>query len=278
MGPLQVNLSVNHSPDARNAANMEKEMAMQKAAWMDKQYKDPTLSPPVLFPDLLNMGHRDPFDFIPPWMSRSELYNSMSRISRYDDDFMNYGPPSRMDFASMMHDPMSSMPFGGGRGMPPSDMGYFPEDYGAHYGSNDYGPPPRGGHPDTMEFTKQGRQHVSNSEEKRLKKDYWNPNRNLESKYGGHKSTSPCAGGGNKAESGTRLFVQNLPELYEQSHLKQLFSSYGEITDVTIQRDRHGKSIQCGFVSFSVSNDANNALEALDGVMLSTQTLVIHVM
>lgn len=242
--PLQVNLSVNHSPDARNAMpmNMEKEMAMQ--------------------------GHRDPFDFIPPWMSRSELYNTAMHRLRYEDDFMN--PPrtgGMSDFASMMHDPMSSMPFGGGRGMPPPDMGFFPEDYGSGYGGGEYGPPPRSlGHPDTMEFSKQGRP------------DHWS--RNHESKYGSHKSSpTPCAGGPSKqGDPGTRLFVQNLPEFYEESQLKQLFGSYGEITEVTIQRDRNGKSIQCGFVSFTVPNDANNALEALDGVMLSTQTLVIHVM
>jgi RNA recognition motif-containing protein len=155
--------------------------------------------------------------------------------------------------------------------MPPPDMGFFPDDYGSHYGS-DYGSH-RGsagmGHPDTMEFSKQGRS------------DYGWGSRNGESKFESQKSSSPtnCAGGSPaKSESGARLFVQNLPEFYEESHLKQLFSSYGEIKNTTIQRDRHGKSIQCGFVSFSQTEDANNALEALDGVMLSTQTLVIHVM
>lgn len=243
--PLQVNLSVNHSPDARN---MEKEMSM-------------------------NHG-RDHMDFMPSWMSRSEMYNSAMHggrgSSRFDDDFM-FGPPSsRMDFASMMHDPMVHMSFGGSRGMPPPDMGFFPDDYGSHYGGSDYGPH-RGsagmGHPDTMEFSKQGRS------------DYGWGSRNGESRFESQKSASPpnCAGG-SKSESGARLFVQNLPEFYEESHLKQLFSSYGEIRNTTIQRDRHGKSIQCGFVSFDQTENANNALEALDGVMLSTQTLVIHVM
>jgi len=259
--PLQVNLSVNHSPDARN---MEKEMAM-------------------------NHGHgRDHMDYMPSWMSRSEMFNSAMHggrgFSRFDDDFM-FGPStSRMDFASMMHDPMSHMPFGGGRGMPPPDMGFFPDDYGSHYGGSDYGPP-RGsagmGHPDTMEFSKQGRSRGSNPRADHLKKDYGWGSRNGESRFESQKSNSPpnCAGGSSsKSESGARLFVQNLPEFYEESHLKQLFSSYGEIKNTTIQRDRHGKSIQCGFVSFSQTDDANNALEALDGVMLSTQTLVIHVM
>merc|ERR1719466_579145 len=88
-------------------------------------------------------GHgRDHMDFMPSWMSRSEMYNSAMHggrgFSRFDDEFM-FGPPtSRMDFASMMHDPMSHMSFGG-------------SDYGPHRGSAGMG------HPDTMEFSKQGR-------------------------------------------------------------------------------------------------------------------------
>jgi len=265
--PLQVNLSVNHSPDARN---MEKEMSMNHT--MDE---DMSMKSSIELTASATRGHgRDHMDFMPSWMSRSEMYNSAMHggrgFSRFDDEFM-FGPPtSRMDFASMMHDPMSHMSFGGSRGMPPPDMGFFPDDYGSHYGGSDYGPH-RGsagmGHPDTMEFSKQGRS------------DYGWGSRNGESRLGSQKSNSPpnCAGG-SKSESGARLFVQNLPEFYEESHLKQLFSSYGEIKNTTIQRDRHGKSIQCGFVSFSQTDNANNALEALDGVMLSTQTLVIHVM
>merc|ERR1712118_430197 len=47
-----------------------------------------------------------------------------------------------------------------------------------------------------------------------------------------------------------RLFVQNLPTFYEESHLTQLFSSYGEITVATVQRDKKGKSIGTAFVTF----------------------------
>jgi RNA recognition motif-containing protein len=129
-------------------------------------------------------------------------------------------------------------------------------------------------HPDKKEFSMQGRQEYTT----------WN-NPNFDDSYDYKKSSHktqasvPCAGGSaSNNEGGTRVFVQNLPEFYEESHLKQLFSSYGEITDVTIQRDRNGKSMQCGFVVFDVSSHANSAHEALDGVMLSTQTLVIHVM
>jgi len=261
--PLQVNLSVNHSPDARQMS-LEKEMAMH--------------------------GGRDPFnDYFPPWMSRSELYNTaMHRIGREDDFMMGYGGMGGM-YEPMMHDPLASMPFGG-RGMPPPprDMGFYADDYGSAYGG-DYGPPPRShmgnvggdyGPPPRSQMGNLNFQPVRN-----MKKDYgWN--RGADSKYGGapknnantgHSGTKQAVAGAESA----RLFVQNLPEFYEESQLKQLFSSYareGEITEVTVQRDRNGKSIQCGFVMFTASSDANRALESLDGVTLSTLTLMIHVM
>merc|ERR550519_1187420 len=102
----------------------------------------------------MDANSRDPLDFM-PWMARSELYNTaMHRYSRFDDDFPMYGGRSGpMDFASMMHDPMVNMSFGGGRG-PSSD--FYPEEYGGY--SGDYGPRGHGGmgHPDTKEFSMQG--------------------------------------------------------------------------------------------------------------------------
>jgi len=79
-------------------------------------------------------------------------------------------------------------------------------------------------------------------------------------------------------KEGSRLFVQNLPTFYEESHLTQLFSSYGEITAATVQRDKKGKSIGTAFVTFRKNEDALRAIEALDEVMLSTQTLKIRQM
>jgi len=190
------------------------------------------------------------------------------------------------DFAAMMHDPMGNVPFGGGRDYVPP---FHPEDYGYP----DYLRGPMGPGPMEKDFSMQGRPFVLSqhkdqpllSKKKSFSIDYNSWNRDAKP-YTPTKSTNTtaavaCAGGSDantKVENGTRLFVQNLPEFYEESHLKQLFSSYGEITKVTIQRDRHGKSIKCGFVNFTVADHASNALEALNGVMLSTQTLVIHVM
>jgi len=172
-------------------------------------------------------------------------------------------------------------------------MGFYADDYGSAYGS-DYGPPPRSqmgnvggdyGPAPRSQMGHKGANLLTFQPNRNMKKDYgWN--RGADSKFGGapknnanttHSGTKQAADG---AES-TRLFVQNLPEFYEESQLKQLFSSYareGDITEVTVQRDRNGKSIQCGFVVFTASSDANRALESLDGVTLSTLTLMIHVM
>jgi len=79
-------------------------------------------------------------------------------------------------------------------------------------------------------------------------------------------------------EKGCRLFVQNLPTFYEETHLDQLFSPYGEVVSTQVQRDRKGRSIGTAFVTFGHSVEAHAAVDALDEVMLSTQTLEIRQM
>lgn len=183
----------------------------------------------------------------PEFRYRDEMHHGMSR---WDDDYIPPYGARVPDFAAMMHDPMVHAQFGGGREYPPS---FHPEDYG---------------YPD-MDRTF-GRQSGRNFHK-------WN--RDAKPYTPLNSDSNACVGGeSEKCETDSRLFVQNLPAFYEESHVKQLFSSYGTIANVTIQRDRHGKSIQCGFVNFTKAQHANSAFEALNGMMLSTQTLVIHVM
>jgi RNA recognition motif-containing protein len=74
----------------------------------------------------------------------------------------------------------------------------------------------------------------------------------------------------------TRIFVKNLPEFYDESNLKSLFSSYGEVAEVTVQRDRNGKSMQCAFIVFKSSDSAKKAVDALDGVFLCSARIQIN--
>jgi len=74
----------------------------------------------------------------------------------------------------------------------------------------------------------------------------------------------------------TRIFVKNLPEFYDESNLKSLFSSYGEVAEVTVQRDRNGKSMQCAFIVFKDAAGAKKAVDALDGVFLCSERIQIN--
>jgi RNA recognition motif-containing protein len=74
----------------------------------------------------------------------------------------------------------------------------------------------------------------------------------------------------------TRFFVKNLPEFYDESNLKSLFSSYGEVAEVTVQRDRNGKSMQCAFIVFAEAAGAKKAVDALDGVFLCSDRIQIN--
>lgn len=74
----------------------------------------------------------------------------------------------------------------------------------------------------------------------------------------------------------TRFFVKNLPEFYDESNLKSLFSSYGEVAEVTVQRDRNGKSMQCAFIVFIEAAGAKKAVDALDGVFLCSDRIQIN--
>lgn len=93
----------------------------------------------------------------------------------------------------------------------------------------------------------------------------------VESAAKGDESAPPAA----VAEK-TRIFVKNLPEFYDESNLKSLFSSYGEVAEVTVQRDRNGKSMQCAFIVFKDASGAKKAVDALNGVFLCSARLQIN--
>lgn len=62
-----------------------------------------------------------------------------------------------------------------------------------------------------------------------------------------------------------RLFVANLPWNIDDNRLRDLFAQYGEIVMARVITDREsGKSRGFGFVEFSSSVDAGNALEMND--------------
>lgn len=62
-----------------------------------------------------------------------------------------------------------------------------------------------------------------------------------------------------------KLFVSNIPFKFNREKLKELFSPYGEITEVIILREKEtGRSKGRGFVTFNCEAAANNAFAEMN--------------
>ncbi|KAL6143930.1 PREDICTED: glycine-rich RNA-binding protein 4, mitochondrial [Fragaria vesca subsp. vesca] len=73
-----------------------------------------------------------------------------------------------------------------------------------------------------------------------------------------------------------KLFVGGLSWSLDEKSLKEAFSSYGEVTEVTIVYDKDsGRSRGFGFVNFSREDDAKSAKDAMDGKALMGRPLRI---
>ncbi|XVF63992.1 hypothetical protein PTKIN_Ptkin09bG0131500 [Pterospermum kingtungense] len=68
--------------------------------------------------------------------------------------------------------------------------------------------------------------------------------------------------------SNTTIFVGGLDRSVTEEELRQPFSQYGEIVSVKIP---HGKA--CGFVQFASRNNAEEALQKLNGAVIGKQTV-----
>lgn len=73
-----------------------------------------------------------------------------------------------------------------------------------------------------------------------------------------------------------KLYVGNLSYSVDESQLKDLFASYGEINEVTLIKDRDtGRSKGFAFVTFAASEAAEKALEQ-DGKELDGRPLKVN--
>jgi len=67
-------------------------------------------------------------------------------------------------------------------------------------------------------------------------------------------------------ENNSRIYVGNLPFSVDSDALKELFSSYGEISEVNLVSDKFsGRSKGFGFVTFSKKEDAEKAISEMNG-------------
>ena len=73
---------------------------------------------------------------------------------------------------------------------------------------------------------------------------------------------------------GKRLYVGNLPYTMMDAELAEAFAEIGEVVEAVVVIDREtGRSRGFGFVEMAVDEDADAAVEQLDGTQVGGRTL-----
>lgn len=76
----------------------------------------------------------------------------------------------------------------------------------------------------------------------------------------------------------TKLFVGSLPWAVDDQKLGDLFSQHGEVVSAVVLKDRMtGRSRGFGFVEMTSEEDANKAIEALNGSDLDGRKIVVNI-
>jgi RNA recognition motif-containing protein len=74
-----------------------------------------------------------------------------------------------------------------------------------------------------------------------------------------------------------KLFVGGLAWETSEQALREAFSEFGEVTEAKIITDRDtGRSRGFGFVTFDDGEDANRAIEKMNGTDLGGRTLTVN--
>ncbi len=80
-----------------------------------------------------------------------------------------------------------------------------------------------------------------------------------------------------KAQPGNRLYIGNLSYDMDDGGLKDTFAQYGEVTEATVTRFKDtGKSKGFGFVAYNSVEDAQKALDALNGQEVMGRKMVVR--
>jgi RNA recognition motif-containing protein len=77
---------------------------------------------------------------------------------------------------------------------------------------------------------------------------------------------------------GTRIFVGNLPFSATEDQLRELFAAHGEVSSVSIVKDKFtDRSRGFAFVEMATADSANAAIAALSGHSLDNRPLTVNV-
>ncbi|XP_077587831.1 polyadenylate-binding protein 4 [Stigmatopora nigra] len=80
---------------------------------------------------------------------------------------------------------------------------------------------------------------------------------------------------GAKAKEFTNVYIKNFGDEMNDEHLKELFDKYGKTLSVKVMIDPSGKSRGFGFVSYEKHEDANKAVEEMNGSDLNGKTVFV---
>ncbi|KAF3816203.1 hypothetical protein GH733_014376 [Mirounga leonina] len=80
---------------------------------------------------------------------------------------------------------------------------------------------------------------------------------------------------GAKAKEFTNVYIENFGEEVDDESLKELFSQFGKTLSVKVMRDPSGKSKGFGFVSYEKHEDANKAVEEMNGKEISGKVILV---
>jgi RNA recognition motif-containing protein len=76
----------------------------------------------------------------------------------------------------------------------------------------------------------------------------------------------------------TKLYVGNLPFNADDSALRHNFSEYGDVTSAKVMMDRDtGRSKGFGFVEMGTSEQADAAIQALNGMSVGGRSIVVNI-
>ncbi|CAK9165324.1 unnamed protein product [Ilex paraguariensis] len=73
----------------------------------------------------------------------------------------------------------------------------------------------------------------------------------------------------------TNLYVKNVDKDLTEDFLRDKFSKYGKISNAAIMKDDEGKSKGFGFVNFESHEEAEKAVEAMNGVLIGSKKIFV---
>ena len=76
----------------------------------------------------------------------------------------------------------------------------------------------------------------------------------------------------------SKLYVGNLPYSYRDTDLQDAFAAFGEVTSANVAMERDtGRSRGFGFVQMGTAQQAQAAIEGLNGTAVGGRGLVVNV-